>query len=172
LPWTIHLVERYKKRWVWDILCEYQNFWNVEYLWKFKDNIHIGVLSGNNNIKWDDDLINNLDNFNWDFRELSKSKVFPWSIDLLKKYKEKCDWVQLSCNQYLIWDEELLNEFSGDLVWSLICEKSTIKWTISLINKHSEKLSSSENIWNTLKPYIDDEMVIELLEEIKNKSNG
>lgn len=42
-----------------------------------------------------------------------------------------------------------------------------IEWSIKLINNYSGKLSGSENIWNTLKPYIDDEMVIELLEEIK-----
>ena len=42
-----------------------------------------------------------------------------------------------------------------------------IPWSVKLIHTFSEKLSSSEKIWNTLKPYVDDEIVIELLEEIK-----
>ena len=38
-------------------------------------------------------------------------------------------------------------------------------WSLKLINKYADKLTCSEVIWNTLKLYIDDELIEEVFKK-------
>ena len=74
---------------------------------------------------------------------LSRNKTIPWSIYLIEKYQEKWDYYALIHN-------------------------TSVPTTIQFLYKHSLKLTSSNHLWKKLGPYIDDELVINLLEDIKN----
>lgn len=74
---------------------------------------------------------------------LSNSEDFLWSSEIIEKYSDKWDWGALSAN-------------------------ISIPWTLQLINKYADKLSCSETIWKTLKPYLDDEFLEEVFMEISN----
>lgn len=76
-------------------------------------------------------------------KSLSKNESFVWTSELIEKYDDKWDWGHLSKN-------------------------NSIPWTLKLINKYADKLSCSESIWNTLKPYIDDELIEEVFKKIEN----
>lgn len=148
------------------------------------------------NINWSENLIKNFLN-NWDWSGLSKNESLPWSIELIEKFGDKWDWERFSLNESLPWSEEFIDKhfdkwnwyylsqirnlpwsenfvdkYSEHINWTTLSRNENFPWSIKILHKYSEKFQSSENIWNTLKPYVDDEMVIELLEEIKNKENG
>lgn len=138
------LIEKYKDKWDWNKLSYNKNLpWSEKLIEKHQDKWDWGNLSRNQNLPYTLQLINKYkDNWTWDFSGLSANESLPWSIELVHKYLDNWDFYYLSNN-------------------------NGIPWSVKLIHTFSEKLESSENIWNTLKPYIDDEMVIELLEEIK-----
>uniref|UniRef100_UPI004048D47B hypothetical protein n=1 Tax=Flavobacterium sp. TaxID=239 RepID=UPI004048D47B len=93
--------------------------------------------------------------------------------EFIEKYEDKWNWYNLSSNKSLPWSLELIEKYKDKWNWySGLSSNKNLPWSINLIHKYSDKFESSEYLWNTLKPYINEEMVIELLEEIKNKSNG
>lgn len=47
---------------------------------------------------------------------------YPFSSEMLKKYQECLNWMQLSENLFLDWDEELLMEFKDKWSWGYIGE--------------------------------------------------
>ena len=67
---------------------------------------------------------------------LNTNFSFPWSVDLIKKYNDKCDWNFISKNQNIIWNINLLNELKENLDWSLIMENVNPHLIIFYIDKY------------------------------------
>jgi hypothetical protein len=83
-----------------------------------------------------------------------------------KKQSSICKF--LSKNESFIWTSELIEKYDDKWDWSYLSENNSVPWTLKLINKYADKLSCSESIWNTLKPYIDDELIEEVFKKIEN----
>ncbi len=47
----------------------------------------------------------------------SLSEEFPWSEQLLEKYKEKVDWTEVSDNRNMLWTASMLEKFRGKIDW-------------------------------------------------------
>ena len=145
--WSKELFIRYEEKWKYSKLIENKNFpFTIEIIEKNKEKIH------------------------W---ELGYYENSVWSVEFIEKYEDKWNWYNLSSNKSLPWSLELIEKYKDKWNWySGLSSNKNLPWSINLIHKYSDKFESSEYLWNTLKPYINEEMVIELLEEIKNKSNG
>ena len=44
------------------------------------------------------------------YKGLSASKVLPWTIELIEKFKDYWNWSKLSANQYLPWSLTLIEK--------------------------------------------------------------
>lgn len=55
-----------------------------------------------------------------DYFEYYLSMYYPFSREDIRKYKQKLNWKDLSCNIYIDWDEELLLEFEELWDWGEI----------------------------------------------------
>ena len=176
--WNKKLIYKFQKKIKWSEASRYGTFWNEELIVKHLDKIVWEDLSRNENILWNLECIETFKN-KLDFGRLSDNTNIPWSEEVIEKYENKwswmgyCDLMGLSANLNLPWSENLIETFSEKWDWSnLVCNNS-IKWTIKFIHKNRNKLDYSNawnplNFWNVLKPYVDDEMVFKLLEDIKN----
>ena len=109
------------------------------------------------------------DKFDWIW--LSLNENLPWSEDLIEKYEDKWDWNLLSFNKNLIWSEDLIEKYKNNWNWYNLSNNANFSLSIKLIYKYFDKIVSSQHIWNTLKPFLDDEMVLKLLKEIKLNKN-
>jgi uncharacterized ubiquitin-like protein YukD len=69
----------------------------------------------------------------------------------------------ISGSESMLWTSELIERYSDKWDWNALSKNDSVPWTLNLINKYAAKLSCSESIWNTLKPYIDDELIEEVL---------
>ena len=160
---TEELIEKYIDRWNWSILSENEKLpWSVDFFNKY-------ILR-------------------WDLHKLSGNNKFPFTEAIISTYEERWQWIvstpkpyyegylydlDLSSNEHLPWSESFIDKYAERWNWSNLFDNMSINWSIKLLNKHSAKLICSNNdtpssIWNTLSPYIDDELVIKLLEDIKN----
>jgi hypothetical protein len=118
-----------------DLISEYYPL-DKSLIYKCQDRLDWQKLSINENIIWTNDLIESyLGKWNWGntydedgyyepvrIPGLNTNFSFPWSVDLIKKYKDKCDWIFISKNQNIIWNINLLNELKENLDWSFIME--------------------------------------------------
>lgn len=160
---TEELIEKYIDRWNWSILSENEKLpWSVDFFNKY-------ILR-------------------WDLHKLSGNNKFPFTEVIISTYEERWQWIvstpkpyyggylydlDLSSNEHLPWSESFIDKYAERWNWSNLFNNMSINWSIKLLNKHSDKLICSNNdtpssIWNTLSPYIDDELMIKLLEDIKN----
>ncbi len=160
---TEELIEKYIDRWNWSILSENEKLpWSVDFF-----NKYIG---------------------RWDWHKLSGNNKFPFTEVIISTYEERWQWIvstpkpyyegylydlDLSSNEHLPWSESFIDKYAERWNWSNLFDNMGINWSVKLLHKHSDKLICSNNdspssIWNTLSPYIDDELVINLLEDIKN----
>jgi hypothetical protein len=73
----------------------------------------------------------------------------------------------ISSNESMLWTSGLIEKYYDKWDWDELSKNKSIPWSLNLINKYASKLSCSESIWKKLKPYIDDE----LIEEVLNKIN-
>lgn len=142
--WSIALIENYIDRWNWE------------------------ELSGNINLPWTLELIEKYNN-KWDWNNLSYNSKLAWSEDLIQKYEDKWNWSKLSSNENLPWTIELLKKYEDKWDYYYLSKNKNIIWSLTLLHKHSEKLESSKTIWNILQPFIDDEMVIQIIKNNKNQ---
>ena len=159
--WSENLIERYTEKWNWKKLSEIAEIsWSCAFIEKHKEKLDWVILSRNSKINWSEDLI-----------EKYKSR-WKWSENISGKFFGFY-YFDLSSNEHLPWSESFIDKYAKRWNWSNLFDNMGINWSVKLIHKHSDKLICSNNdtpssIWNTLSPYIDDELVINLLEDIKN----
>ena len=160
---TEELIEKYIDRWNWSILSENKKLpWSVDFF-----NKHIEK---------------------WDWYKLSGNNKFPFTEVIIGTYEERWKWnvitpktyhdgafydLDLSSNENLPWSESFIDKYSERWNWKHLFYNKGINWTVKFLHKHSDKLvcthyDTPSPIWNELKQYIDDELVIKLLEDIKN----
>ena len=97
--------------------------------------------------------------------DLSSNKYIKLSTEFIEKYKNEWDWAKLSRNENLDWSFEIIEKFEDKWDWYALSFNKNLPWSIKLIHKYSNKIESNKNIWKNLKPFVDDEMVLELIKE-------
>lgn len=142
VKWEINLIEKYIEEWDW---C---------------------LLSSNKSLPWNENLINYF-NTKWDWNELCKNTEIEWTEVLLNKYQEKLNWVELSKREKLPWEKNILEKYNYKWNWEELSNNKYVDFQVKNIIINIDKIKISENVWNTLKSYIDEKIVIELFEEIK-----
>jgi len=188
LSWSLELLERYEDKWNWYTLSNNQGIkWTKKIIDRFEDKLTFDCfiddyflqtyedygcsasgMSSNKNVQWTEELIENYDErLNW--RKLSRNENLPWSIEFFQKHINKWDWSELSGNTNLPWSSELIEKYEDKWSYSSLSRNPKIPWTIKLIHRHTLKIKYAYyNIWQKLEPYIDDEMVINILKKLEN----
>jgi hypothetical protein len=155
------LIEKYIDRWNWSKLSENKNLpWSVDFFEKHIERWDWNNLSGNNNLPFTEVIISTYEE-RWKWIENTPKSAF----------NDYC--YDLSSNKHLPWSENFIDKHAERWNWKNLFDNKSIKWSIKLLHKHSDKLVCSYDdtpspIWNELKQYIDDELVIKLMEDIKN----
>jgi hypothetical protein len=189
LPWSIELLERFQTKWNWRKLSNccvntaYKSFpWSIELIRKFEDKWDWSYLSKGKNIPWSIELIEKYqDKWNWSI--LSQNESLSWSIEFIEKFKYKWDWERLCLNQSLPWAidffEKYLNEIhfynprTESLPWYMrkireskdkwdketLSSKIILPFSINFTHQFAEKIEASKSVFETLEPYIDDEII-------------
>ena len=76
-----------------------------------------------------------------DWEEVSSNLNVKWTDEVIRKFKDRWNWVGLSFNiSILCWDEELLDKFKGIIPWDLLIFTS-IEWTEELHNRFEKYLT-------------------------------
>ena len=189
LSWSLELIERFEDKWNWYSLSNNLSIkWTKKIIDRFEDKLIFDYyidddwglstneeygysssgMSSNKNVIWTEELIENYDErLNW--RKLSRNENLPWSIEFFQKHINKWDWDLISANTNLPWSSELIEEYEDKWDYFSLSRNPRIPWTIKLIHKHTLKIKYAYyNLWKTLKPYVDDEMVINLLKKLEN----
>ncbi|TDD93736.1 hypothetical protein [Flavobacterium cellulosilyticum] len=155
------LIEKYINRWNWSKLSENKNLpWSVDFFEKHIERWDWNNLSGNNNLPFTEVIISTYEE-RWTWIENTERSF----------YDDYC--YDLSSNEHLPWSESFIDKYAERWNWINLFYNKGINWSVKLLHKHSDKLVCSyydtpSPIWNELKQYIDDELVIKLLEDIKN----
>lgn len=113
--WNEQLLERYKEKIVWKMVCSNQYMlWTSSMLEKFNHLIDWEELS--NYAEEKTFCPENLEKFkdNWEWSALSNSSKLRFSIELIDKYIEKWNWENLINNWELdaLYTESFLNKYN------------------------------------------------------------
>lgn len=161
VPLTEKLIEKYIDRWNWSKLSKNKNLpWSVDFFEKHIERWDWNNLSGNNNLPFTEVIISTYEE-RWKWIENTEKSLYD-------EY-----YYDLSSNEHLPWSENFIDKYAERWNWINLFNNKSINWSVKLLHKHSDKLvcsyyDTSSPIWNELKQYIDDELVIKLLEDIKN----
>lgn len=66
---------------------------------------------------------------------------FPWTEELIEKYKAKLNWTGLCGNKDVIWNEELIDKYFEFINWESLSVNYNIEWNEKLLNKYSNHLN-------------------------------
>ena len=169
LNWSCDLINYFSDKWDWKILSKNKYLpWSENLIEQHLENWHWGNLSMNRHLPWNLKIIEKYKR-KWEWDILSFNRNLPWSENFIERYAENWYWEILSYNENIPWDESFIERHDEFWNWKHLIQNKKINWSVKLIHNYSDKIESSENIWNTLNPYVDDEMIIELLEDIKNQ---
>lgn len=178
IPWSMKIIAEYQEKWDWHYLsCNKNVYWNEQSLNHYSDRINYAGLSLNESIVWTFELLEKHEK-QWNWERLSRNKTLPWNEKLISKYESQWKWFDngsqkgLSSNENLPWSDNFIEKYSHKWNWGSLINNKGINWTVKLLHRYAGKLVypnyNSSIIWDTLSPYIDDELVFKLLEKIKN----
>ena len=51
------------------------------------------------------------------------SQRFPWTKELLERYREQVDWAYVSQNRNIVWNTSMFEKFKDDIDWHLLSKK-------------------------------------------------
>jgi len=162
LPWSAHLIRRYRSHWDWT------------------------ALSMNESLPWTADLIEEFCH-DWDYELLSGNERIPWSPSLIAKYNDGMNWeeptddggifVNFTCgwswpallaNQGIIWTRELLWRYEDDIeeaeAWYCLADLANVDWNPRLLAEFGDRIgiaaALNPSVWNrALSSVIDDDAV-------------
>lgn len=78
---------------------------------------------------------------------------YPWSEELIEKFKFKLNWAGICGNDYVMWNEKLIDKYFEFIDWESLCA-NYVEWNEEFIDKYFEfinweSLSVNSNIeWN------------------------
>lgn len=73
------------------------------------------------------------------------SGIFPWTEQLLEKYKDKIDWEEISSNNTMVWTASILEKFQARLDWDTLSRSSNESiLTAELFERFKNKWNWSE----------------------------
>jgi hypothetical protein len=67
-------------------------------------------------------------------RWFSYNKHFPWSIEMIEKYKYGIVWRNLCSNEGIIWNSEMIEKYKFRIDWSSLCSNERIIWNSEMID--------------------------------------
>lgn len=114
---------------------------------------------------------------------MSSHTPLPWSERFIEKYKDKWNWDVLSRNESLPWTEEFIENYKDKWTWSYkdilnwigIFNNQGIQWNLRMLLKfvinytNDKVVFKNSNIWEVLKPFVDDTLIEEVFDELNNK---
>ena len=106
---------------------------------------------------WDSDFMSQImDEAAW--KELSGE--FPWSEQLLEKYRDKVDWNEVSGNSTMLWTASMLEKFRNKLDWNTLSRSGHRSiLTAELFERFKDRWD-----WSALSGNTDIEMTCELID--------
>ena len=168
----ITFIEKYKDKWDWQSLSWNESLpWSEKLIDKYFDRWEWKNLSFNKALPWSESLIGKYED-KWDWSNLSRNNALPWSEEFFEKYKDKWDWSGLSDNNALPWSEGFIDVHEDKWHWKILSLNTLSAWAEGIICKYHDKLDWNRLTWNNqvwekaFKPYIDNEMIEEIMEEI------
>lgn len=177
-----------------DLIGEFEDFLVFKRKFYGDEDYTMRCLSYNENISWTEELFERYKD-KWDFRGgfyeecaptlgIAGNKALPWSISFIEKYKYKWSWPVLSMNTSIPWSIELIKKFEDKLVWVdipygdkfayCLSNNRAIPLSFELIKTFSNRwdwefLVRNELVWDIFKSFIDDDLIIEVLDQVKGK---
>jgi len=106
---------------------------------------------------WDNDFMSQImDEAAW--KDLSRE--FPWSEQLLEKYRDKVDWDEVSDNSTMLWTASMLEKFRNKLDWTALSRSGHRSiLTAELFERFKDRWD-----WSALSGNTDIEMTCELID--------
>lgn len=140
--------------------------WNEEMIIFLAVNSHQGwpLVSRIKNLSLEliEKFANKLD---WD--KISQNNSNIGKFDFLEKYESKINFRKLSNNKNLKWDINYLSKYKNDyskLHWGDINFSHNLPFSVKFIHDFSDKLYRLNlPTWNTVKDYIDDDLILRIL---------
>jgi hypothetical protein len=137
---------------------------------------NLGKLSRNEGIPWTEDFFNNfIEHHYLVWRYLSFNKSLPWSLDFISKYQDKWDWDAITKNEGVIWSEKMIDYFKNKINWKVVYQSKTFPLTLDyFINNPKEykvDYAFFKKIEKYITPYLDDNLIEELINETKKKES-
>jgi len=88
------------------------------------------------------------------------SSEFPWSEQLLEKYRDKVDWNEVSDNGTILWTASMLEKFCNELDWNALSRSGHRSiLTAELFERFKDRWD-----WSALSGNTDIEMTCELID--------
>ncbi len=121
----------------WDELCKNEAMdWTKEFITKYKNKIPWDDLSANPKVFADrEQEIVELFKNDWRWNYLCGNRGIKFTKEMIDKYADKIDFVELSQNPSVQWTEELLIKYGKKLSWKHIRLNPGIKWTRDMIDR-------------------------------------
>lgn len=170
LPWSEEFIDYFSEKWDWENLSANENLpWTIDFFYKYdgkwnkrgirknkkvfeiKENFFnrglvfdldtiygIKILSSNEKFNWTIDIIDKFRD-SWDWIELSQNKSLPWSIELINRFVNYWHWHSLSFNKSIPWSTEIIEKFEKRWNWKVLSENTVLPWSIELIEKYKNK---------------------------------
>lgn len=154
INWHPAILKVQKKQWDWQYLSQKSKCFSgisttsaqsklSDNIKMFKDVVDFSLLSGRADIVFEDNLLNDFINEDWDWKAISRSSKLAVSNNFLIENQDKdWDWGSLSKGQCLTIDKKLL-ENTRQRQWNWIALSSNAKLKLSL----SELLSLEITNW-------------------------
>ena len=97
---------------------------------------------------------------NWDWENLSRNELLPWSMELIERFKDKwnsANWKNLSKNESLPWSIELIERFKDNWDWWELSQNKSLSWSIELIEKLEDKcgIPCNKKVYDLIIPEIE-----------------
>lgn len=155
INWHPAILKIRKKQWDWQYLSQYSKCFSgcsstysktnlSSIINLFKDVVDFNILSSRSDIVFDDALLNDFINEEWDWKSISGSNKLAVSNRFLIENQDKCwDWDSLSKGQCLSLDMELLKN-TKQRSWNWIELSSNKRLKLSLV----ELLSLDVTNWD------------------------
>lgn len=170
IRWTEELLTEFEEYIDWDFISSNEKVkWSLSILEKYKNYFHWGKLTINKGINWTEEILdkfsNELENEH-NIRNNNMPVHLLWSYE---KHEEKfSDWSNLCSSTNISWSHNFIKKYKDNIYFNILKNNSAVPWTIKLIEDYAEELSPSILIWNTISPFIDDNVVLDLLIKSEN----
>ncbi len=90
----------------------------------------------------------NIERFNSQLLEsISSNKSIVWTLEILKKYSNKLNWVEISSNTKTNWNLRILLTFKDKIEWNILSDNLSVNWTNLMIELSKDKIQWTKNFY-------------------------